>query len=277
VDDRFQVEPGKQYHIVECAECRLLFLNPRPDSDSIAAFYATDDYDPFGSESEAKSLSTKLYQIARPISIRRKASRVVKNLKRGSKTLDVGCATGEFMLELKRRGFVPFGVEPDPRAARYAREKSGLNVASGGIENASSENGPYSLITFWHVLEHVHLLKENLKRSHELLSDEGRLAIAVPNPSSTDAKAYGRDWVAWDSPRHLYHFRPEVMMNLLKRSGFRAERAGAVAFDAFYHSILSESSGSAGLIRGGVRGSLSYLRGLLGQGGSSELYFAYKQ
>jgi SAM-dependent methyltransferase len=277
VEDRFNVEPGKLFNIVECADCRLLFLNPRPDADSIAAFYATDDYDPFGSDSEAKSLSTRLYQLARPLSIRRKASRATKNLKRGRNTLDVGCATGEFMVELKRRGFQPFGVEPDPNAAKFAREKLGLNVQSGGIENASVQDGPYLLISFWHVLEHVHRLQDNLTIAHELLSDDGRLAIAVPNPSSWDAKAYGAKWVAWDAPRHLYHFRPDVMMELLSHSGFRPVRAGAVAFDAFYQSILSESSGAAGLIRGGLRGSISYVRGLLGMGGSSELYFAYKK
>ncbi|MBU0692017.1 class I SAM-dependent methyltransferase [bacterium] len=277
VDDRFQVEPGRLYSIVECAECRLLFLNPRPDADSIAAFYATEEYDPFGSNSEAKSLSSRLYRLARPLSIRRKASRVVQNLKSGSKTLDVGCATGEFMLELKRRGFQAYGVEPDPRAAEYARDKFGLNVRQGGIEQASAETGPYALITFWHVLEHVHRLRDNLTIAHRLLAENGRLSIAVPNPASWDAQVYGRNWVAWDAPRHLYHFRPKVMMELLMRSGFRPVRAGAIAFDAFYHCVLSEQGGAMRLMRGGWRGSISFLRSILGLNGSSELYFAYKQ
>lgn len=270
------MEPGRVFEIVECADCRLLFLNPRPDADSIAAFYATDEYDPFGSESDTKSLSKRLYKLARPFSIRRKAARVVQDLKQGANTLDVGCATGEFMLELKRRGFVPHGVEPDARAATYARDRLELNVRSGGIENAAESDGPFTLITFWHVLEHVHHLRDNLEIAQRLLADDGRLAIAVPNPSSWDAKAYGREWVAWDTPRHLYHFRPDVMLDLLTRAGFRAEQAGAVAFDAFYHCILSEQPGVVGLMRGGWRGMNSYFRGLLGKDGSSELYFAYK-
>jgi hypothetical protein len=146
----------------------------------------------------------------------------------------------------------------------------------GGIGNASAEYGPYSLISFWHVLEHVHRLRENLSIARNLLTEDGRLAIAVPNPSSWDAKQYGPDWVAWDAPRHLYHFTPEVMMNLLTRTGFRPVHMGAVAFDAFYQSILSEKPGAVGLIRGGLRGSISFCRGILGKNGSSELYIAYK-
>ena len=109
--DRFNVIPGQIYKIVRCNSCRLLFLNPRPDKDSIAVFYA-EGYDPFGSSQGQKSLTAKLYDMARPFSIRRKAARVVKGMNPGSKTLDVGCATGEFMIELGRRGFQTCGVEP---------------------------------------------------------------------------------------------------------------------------------------------------------------------
>jgi SAM-dependent methyltransferase len=276
VKDRFNVVPDLTFRIVECRTCRLLFLDPRPDAESISAFYGTDQYDPFGSDGNFHSVSTRLYQFARPFSIRRKAARVVKGLAPGAKTLDVGCATGEFIVELSRRGFQSCGVEPNPKAAAYAKEKLGLDVRLGGIENASADAGPYALISFWHVLEHVHRLRQNLSIARDLLADDGRLAIAVPNPGSWDADAYGTDWVAWDAPRHLYHFTPDVMTDLLARVGYRPVRAGAVAFDAFYHCILSEKPGTIGFIRGGLRGSISFCRGVMGKGGSSELYIAYK-
>ena len=276
VRDRFNVIPDLIFRIVECKSCKLLFLNPRPDADSIGMFYDTDDYDPFGSDGKAVSVSTRLYRLARPLSIRLKADRVTKGLTPAARTLDVGCATGEFMLELQRRGFQPYGVEPNPGAATFAKEKSGLNVRLGGIENASAESGPYELISLWHVLEHVHLLRDNLSIARDLLTDDGRLSIAVPNPDSWDAARYGSDWVAWDAPRHLYHFRPDVMMALLSRMGYHPVHAGAVAFDAFYHCMLSEGPGITGILRGGWRGSISFCRGILGKSGSSELYIAYK-
>jgi 2-polyprenyl-3-methyl-5-hydroxy-6-metoxy-1,4-benzoquinol methylase len=277
VGDRFDTIPGQIFDIVRCQTCGLLFVNPRPDASSIGAYYAATGYDPFGSSETRTNLTTRLYKLARPLSIRRKASRVVDGLPKHARTLDVGCATGEFMMELRRRNFEVFGVEPDSRAAEYAREKNGLIVWTGSIEQVPDIAGPFALITFWHVLEHVHRLKENLARAHGLLDHGGRLAIAVPNPVSKDARFYRERWVAWDAPRHLYHFEPRVMLELLAKSGFRPERKGAVAFDAFYHSILSEPKSVTGLLRGGCHGLSSYLSGITGHDGSSELYLAYKE
>lgn len=277
VGDRFNTVPDQLFHIVRCSRCHLLYLNPRPDEASIAAFYASSDYDPFISSRERGGVFEKLYRSARQLSVMRKASRVVKGLPPGARTLDVGCATGEFMLELRRRDFQPSGVEPDPGAARFAREQKGLQVWTGTIEEVPSAAGPFDLITFWHVLEHVHRLRRTLAIVYDLLSERGKLALAVPNPQSLDARQYGADWVAWDAPRHLYHFEPAVMLELLERAGFRAERVGAVAFDAFYHTLLSEPKSLPGYLRGGWRGAQSYLRGWFGSDGSSELYFAHKR
>jgi SAM-dependent methyltransferase len=276
VRDRFDVLPGQIFSIVRCGNCRLLYLNPRPDANSIGLFYASSEYDPFISSRGRATTFTRIYRSARKLSVRRKASRVIRGVNHGSKTLDVGCATGEFMIELRRRGFEPFGVEPDPGAAEFVRQQ-GLKVWTGTLADVPSDAGAFELITFWHVLEHVHDLRDVLNRAHELLSANGQLAIAVPNPLSVDASVYGPHWVAWDTPRHLYHFEPPVMLDLLEQSGFRARRAGAVAFDAFYHSLLSEKKTVHGLLRGGTVGLTSYVRGLIGAEGSSELYLAYKR
>lgn len=263
----------RTYSLVRCQMCKLIYLNPRPDEKSIGAFYDTPGYDPFGSaEGVPQSSSAKLYQKFRPLSIRRKASRVTEGLKPADKCLDVGCATGEFVVELKRRGFEADGCEPSEKAAQYARDKHGLRVWTGGIESVPTHAGPYKLITFWHVLEHVHKLRETLEIARQLLSPRGKIAVAVPNPLSFDAKAYGDQWVAWDAPRHLYNFEPPVMLDLLIRAGFDPRSLGAVAFDAFYHSILSEKRSVLGVLRGSYRGMLSYTSGVLGGPGSSELY-----
>jgi len=278
VTDRFRVLGEQTYALVRCQKCKLIFLNPRPDEGSISAFYDVPGYDPFGSAGEEpNTLSAKLYQKLRPISIRKKAGRVIEGLKPADRCLDVGCATGEFLVELKRRGFEADGCEPSEKAAEYARKKHGMRVWTGNINAVPAHAGPYKLITLWHVLEHVHKLRETLETARQLLAPRGKIAVAVPNPQSFDAKAYGDRWVAWDTPRHLYHFDPPVMLDLLIRAGFDPRSLGAVAFDAFYHSIMSEPRGFTGIVRGGARGALSYASGLFGGPGSSELYLGIKR
>lgn len=277
VPDRFHIVPGQFFSIVRCNRCRLLFTNPRPDASSIGEFYAAEGYDPFISGSDRPSLKRTVYRSVRFFTMRHKAVRVSAGLLPGGRSLDVGCATGEMMLELRKRGFETFGVEPDPKAADYAKTRLGLTVWNGGVEAVPVDVKPFDLVTLWHVLEHVHDLPGTLARLHQLTVPGGRLAIAVPNPRSQDAKAYKAEWVAWDAPRHLYHFEPDVLLELLNRSGFRAERKGAVAFDAFYHCLLSDRKSATGLCRAVVRGKLSFLRGLIGGEGSSELYWAYRE
>jgi len=277
VRDRFETVPGQKYRIVRCADCGLLFVNPRPDAESISEFYEASGYDPFISSGGDRSAAAAAYRLVRYFSVRRKAARVIHGLSKDACVLDVGCATGEFAAELKRRGFRSCGAEPDGKAAEFARKQFGLTVWTGGIEAVPDPAGPFDLITMWHVLEHVHDLQGTLERLHGFLTPRGKLAVAVPNPMSTDARLYGTDWVAWDAPRHLYHFEPRVLLTLLDRAGFRSERAGAVAFDAFYHSLLSESESAWRGWRAGARGLRSFLRGVFGGEGSSELYIAYKR
>jgi SAM-dependent methyltransferase len=276
VRDRFEVLPGRLFSIVRCADCGLLFLNPRPDANSISAFYAPERYDPFLSGKERRSLRDAAYRMVRFFTMRRKAARAAAGVTAGVRALDVGCATGELMVRLRNRGLEVFGVEPDAKAAEFARRTCDLTVWTGGIEAVPDSAGRFDLITLWHVLEHVHDLRGTLARLRELLSQEGRLVIAAPNPLSGDARAYGAEWVAWDAPRHLYHFEPDVLLSLLRDCGFRAERKGAVAFDAFYHCLLSERT-AVGYLRAVTRGTASWLRGVCGGEGSSELYWAIKE
>ncbi|MCK7553827.1 class I SAM-dependent methyltransferase [Chitinophaga sedimenti] len=52
-----------------------------------------------------------------------------------------------------------------------------------------------------------------------MLKPGGALLIAVPNYTSKDAQHYGEHWAAYDVPRHLYHFSPTAMQNMLQAHG----------------------------------------------------------
>jgi len=46
-----------------------------------------------------------------------------------------------------------------------------------------------------------------------MLSDSGRLIIAVPNFKSEDAKYYKEFWAAFDVPRHLVAFFSRIQFH----------------------------------------------------------------
>ena len=64
--------------------------------------------------------------------------------------------------------------------------------------------------------------------------------IAVPNPSSFDARKYGAMWAAWDVPRHLWHFTPSAMQQFGAKHGFVLAERHPLPFDAFYVYMLTE-------------------------------------
>jgi hypothetical protein len=70
--------------------------------------------------------------------------------------------------------------------------------------------------------------------------------VALPNSDSFDARHYGKDWAAFDVPRHLWHFSPATFSRFAEKAGFRVTSFEVLPFDVFYISILSEKQkGSA--------------------------------
>jgi hypothetical protein len=114
----------------------------------------------------------------------------------------------------------------------------------------------------WHVLEHVHDLHAYIKQIETLLAPNGKLFIAVPNYTSKDAGIYKEHWAAYDVPRHLYHFSPQSMENLLSQHGLKLAAVKPMWFDSFYVSMLSEQyrNGKGSIIKAFFNGFISNLK-----------------
>jgi predicted SAM-dependent methyltransferase len=97
----------------------------------------------------------------------------------------------------------------------------------------------FDAVTLWHVLEHVHDLSKYIQQLKALLKEKGRLFIAVPNYTATDAAVYKEYWAAYDVPRHLYHFSPRSMQALMEKNGLKVLLYKPMWYDSFYISLLS--------------------------------------
>ncbi len=166
--------------------------------------------------------------------------RLVKRLAApGTAILDVGCGTGEFLREVGRE-YGAWGIEPEPEAARWARERFGLNVQTGDLSIVQFPTGSFDLVTMWHVLEHIPDPAQALTTISGMLKDGGRLLVALPNISALDARLYRAFWVAIDAPRHLWHFDRPQLARLAEKTGFTIVRTGMMPLDLFYNAVWSE-------------------------------------
>jgi SAM-dependent methyltransferase len=286
VDDRlnFTSDPGilkpqdSTFTVVACQSCGFLYLNPRPTAEILPDYYRTEGYDPH--RREGGGFLGLVFRWVRPMMVKWKTSRVTLGLPRG-RLLDVGCGTGEFLIEMQQLGWNATGIELDADAASIATF-NGCRVLVGDPAYQHLQPGSFDLITMWHSLEHLSNLKASVSIMSNALRSGGRLAIALPNPGSMEAKFYRSKWVAWDAPRHLYHFTRKDLTALFEPFGFRWQKTYTLPLDPFYHCLLSEISWSSGLagkirmVRGLLLGGISFLVGMKPEWGSACLYILKK-
>jgi 2-polyprenyl-3-methyl-5-hydroxy-6-metoxy-1,4-benzoquinol methylase len=264
------------FKIVSCSSCQFKFTNPIPDLEKLGLYYKSEEY--VSHSNSNKGLINSIYQVVRKYTLLKKLKLISKFYRTGN-LLDIGCGTGEFLDICKQAKWNVKGIEPDEGARKMATENFSLDVGpEEELKDLTDQS--YDAITMWHVLEHVPNLKERMVELKRLLKPNGIIIIAVPNCNSLDAKIYGKYWAAYDVPRHLYHFTPKDMDELVKQFELKVFNILPMIFDSFYVSMLSEKykNGKVNLIRSmwnGLRSNLNSMK--TGKTSSSQIYLIKKK
>ena len=262
---------GEVYQVMINNKYDMLVTNPVPEN--LAGYYKSEDY--ISHTDSKKSIFDKVYQAVKNITLKRKL-KLTNSFETSSKNiLDVGAGTGDFLKVCKSNSWKVSGVEPSLEARNIA-EKKGVHLQ----ENLSEfKNTKFDVITLWHVLEHVENLSEYILMLHNLLADDGRLIIAVPNFKSDDANYYKEFWAAFDVPRHLWHFSQTSISKLFSEVQMVVEKTIPMKFDGYYVSLLSEKykSGKMNPLKSFYRGFVSNLKARSTNEYSSLIYVLKKQ
>jgi 2-polyprenyl-3-methyl-5-hydroxy-6-metoxy-1,4-benzoquinol methylase len=250
----------KQFFIWQCNACTARFTQDVPEQDAIGAFYVSDNY--ISHSDTKKGIINSLYHLVRKRTLGSKRRLVINEtgILKGE-VLDIGCGTGAFLNTMKEAGWSINGLEPDVLARTKAVELYDIHPQSSE-KLFDLKPATFNTITMWHVLEHVHVLHAYIKKIGELLAPNGKLFIAVPNYTSTDAEIYKENWAAYDTPRHLYHFSPQSMEKLVSMHGLKITCCKPMWFDSFYVSLLSEQykNGKGNILKAVYNGFVSNLK-----------------
>lgn len=264
---------GESFEIWQCDECSLRFTQNIPGQDSVGRYYQSDDY--ISHTDTNKGVINRLYRTVRRFTLVRKRNTINRITNRSSGTLlDLGAGTGAFASVMQRSGWTVSALEPDEQARRKAAELYGLQLADSSTL-FKLEADKFDVITLWHVIEHVHSLHHYLAQLKKVLKPGGTIFIAVPNYTSFDAGSYKQFWAAYDTPRHLYHFSPIAMQQLLQKHGLQLKSVKPMWFDSFYVSLLSEKykSGRSNLVKGFLNGAVSNWKALFNPKKASSLIY----
>ncbi len=258
---------GEQFEIWGCKSCTFRFTQHVPDMQSIGSYYQSENY--ISHTDTSKGLINRIYHFVRRQTLARKHNLVgsftgKKNAAEKKSILDIGAGTGAFVHYMQEHGWQPTGIEPDEGARQKAAGIHHVKLLPADHLNNMAEDS-FHAITLWHVLEHVHALDDYLRRLKKIIKPGGRIFIAVPNYTCYDAAVYKGYWAAYDVPRHLYHFSPASMKQLLNKHQLSLLAMRPMWYDSFYISMLSEKykTGHSNLLKSFFTGAVSNLKAIM--------------
>lgn len=179
----------------------------------------------------------------------------------GLKILEVGSAWGWFLEAASKRGAVVVGIEPEKANADLARSK-GLNVENGFFPHDLKDCGPYDVIVFNDVFEHIPSPSVVVHQVESLLAPEG---IAIFNYPSSDGvffrianllNAIGfngpleRLWQKGLASPHVSYFNPNTMRLIVSNNSqlkyLDTFRLKSVSRNGLYQRVSASHSGVNG-------------------------------
>ncbi|HRC26027.1 MAG TPA: class I SAM-dependent methyltransferase [Alphaproteobacteria bacterium] len=209
------------FSYIHCPGCGSLYASPRPCADELLHYYATSKSQTFWSEEILKRTGEKRRESIILPALNRVASIVEASGRSPRRVLDVGAATGAFLLEWKKR--YPqadlLAIEPGTESARKCRE-SGITVFETFVEEEAEKGTTLGdLVTCFEVLEHVQD-PERFARALCRVTAPGGLAIL----SCLGADGFDIQTL-WEKSRSIM---PPYHLNFLSRKGMEAlfSRAG---------------------------------------------------
>ncbi len=267
---------GEVFDLELCSDCDLVFTNPRPKLEESPRYYQSEAY--ISHTNSKEGLMNKAYQWARQRAIKGKIGHLSQYIEQKGSLLDYGCGTGEFLNAAQLAGWHVRGLEIDAGARQQALQNHGLTVEDP-IQLSNIPSDSIQVITLWHVLEHVHSLKETVAHFQRCLQPGGYLVIAVPNRTAYDASKFGPFWAAWDVPRHLYHFSEEPVRNLMSKNGFKHLNIKGMFFDPFYITLLSTryKTGRSNLFQAALTGIITNMKGWSNRSFHSSLLYTFQK
>lgn len=193
-----------------CEACTVIVRDPSlapPQGDA----YYEDDY----VLTQTVRASTEMHRYFRYPEYQQLIATVLGHAPSAASWLDVGCDHGFFLDDVRRYIDRTAGVELSARARAYA-QRIGLEV----VHDLTAIGGTYDVISMWHVLEHIEHPTDMLRQLHERLSENGVLAIRVPDIASAWARLLGERWIWFQPHNHAVHYTRKALHTVLEGAGY---------------------------------------------------------
>jgi 2-polyprenyl-3-methyl-5-hydroxy-6-metoxy-1,4-benzoquinol methylase len=224
VDDPRAAFEKDTFAYVGCGGCGLVYISPIPvqaalehEYDELSRQYFLDE--------RRQAVDEYVERHAREVGLLRRINAT-------GRLLDVGCATGSFLMAARRLGFTDVtGVDVAAPSVALAR-KRGFHAVAGDFSARLFDPRAFEIVSMWNTLEHLPDPFAFVAEAWRVLVPGGHLVVSVPNFDSLSARLLGTRY-RYVALEHLNYFNPKTLATLLRRAGFELAHAETRSFNPY--------------------------------------------
>lgn len=218
---------GQQYRFTRndhavfgCPRCESEYLYPQPTDDVLNAIYNEQYF--FGEREFVEASAVAELKQATARSYLDEIQSI--DPRAGLSLLEIGCGSGDFLMEAHSRGMSVQGIEYSLSATAAANRRLGAPVVqAGSIDTVSLVPEAFDVIAFSDVIEHVRDPRKFIERTHRCLRPGGSVFAVTPSLDSWSRKLMGKTWMEY-KVEHLFYFGRKSLTHLFVSAGFENVR-----------------------------------------------------
>ena len=144
----------------------------------------------------------------------------LRHVKPGKSLIDVGCGTGEFLVQLKDRFNSLAGIDVSPDIIEFTSRKiknyKNISLYRGELHSFNFPSEHFDVCLCLDVLEHVPNYLLLFEEVYRILRKDGDLIVTIPNKyDKIVSKVLRRN------PLHIRTFTPWHWMGISEKTGFK--------------------------------------------------------
>jgi spore maturation protein CgeB len=207
--------------IATCLSCSFRFVQPQPSQIELNRFYhegyfsGNRDFHQGSNYFDARKKSIDSEQVTGWQFLKENADLA------GKRVLDLGCADGAVLVLAQQYGASRVcGIEVSTEAARYGRERYGVEILEVSADALPFAPQTFDIITAFDLIEHVREPLQLFQSVYQILESGGLFIGGCPDMGCFDD--WGGKWKGiFQNMEHLSYFDRQTLTTIAEKIGFK--------------------------------------------------------
>lgn len=224
------------YNVVQCEKCLFIYADTHVTQQELDIYYKEL------SKYEDKNIGTGGgYSKNDKDRLVKTAHFIFSHLHdKNARIIDLGCANGGLLKELKNLGFTNLvGLDPSSACVEITKNEVGCEAYQMSLFDINESLGRFDVVILSHVLEHLLDLSSTINKLNSLLKEGSLLYVECPNASNYNKVIHAP--LQEFNTEHINHFTEVSFENLFGLHGYQkictGDKIMKIASDQDYHAV----------------------------------------